>query len=219
MKVKRTGRFPDSRTSVPAKAHSLLTKCLTISYPYSRTDDIPCQKKSEISKNCKAPIHAKCGFHNVSQTLFSSGTCIVDSTCSCPQKIISVSTILTWPPAWTKNTQNIPKCRMSNHGVRWHPWSTIILWQPECEKQSICVAPWHLPNGPYTIQNSFHIPEKFHTWPRRPCWSAWKNRKTSVSSKEPDLHGTHARETPKRFQVGTPSSPYPVNTWFQTILA
>ena len=34
--------------------------------------------------------------------------------------------------------QQRPKCRMSNHGVRWwHPWSTIIFWHPVCEKDSI----------------------------------------------------------------------------------
>jgi hypothetical protein len=32
-----------------------------------------------------------------------------------------------------------------------------------CAKDSVCVAPWHLPNQPYTIKNCVHVPEKFHT--------------------------------------------------------
>ena len=61
--------------------------------------------------------------------------------------------------------QKHPKCSLSNHKVRWRPWSTMIFWY--AKKISVCVAPWRLPHGPYTIQNCFHIPEKLHTWPER----------------------------------------------------
>ena len=47
-------------------------------------------------------------------------------------------------------------CRLSNHRVPWHPWSTINSGM----RKKICVAPWRLPDGPYTIRNFFHIPEK-----------------------------------------------------------
>ena len=38
------------------------------------------------SWNCKDHIQVTCGFHDVSQALFSSGTCTVDGTCPCPKK-------------------------------------------------------------------------------------------------------------------------------------
>ena len=95
--------------------------------------------------------------------------------------------------------QQHPTCRLSNHGVRWHP---VALLTPTC----------------------FHIPDE-KTRLARPGLNVWEKKtekyekKFSASSKVPDLHGMRSYMKFPRFQVGTTSSPYSRNTWFQTFLA
>ena len=69
-------------------------------------------------------------------------------------------------------------------------------------------------------RHPWSILEHDNNRPRRPCKSAWKkNRKTSVSTKVLDLYGTLLHVKLQEFQVGTPSSPYSRNMWFQVMLA
>ena len=88
-----------------------INKCicliLTNSYPYSSADHIPCQNSSEISQTCKNHIQVTCRFHDVSQALFSSRTCIVDGKCSYQKKIVLSAQFRNDPPIWSKNTQNV----------------------------------------------------------------------------------------------------------------
>ena len=72
-----------------------------------RADHIPCQNSSEISQTCKNHIQATCRFHDVSQALFSSRTCIVDGKCSYQKKIFLSAQFWNDSPIWSRNTQNV----------------------------------------------------------------------------------------------------------------
>ena len=99
------------------------------------------------------------------------------------------------------------KCRLSNHGARWHPWCTTIFWH--AKKQSGCVAPWHSQLFSHTRKVSrLALPTLLECLKRKP-WS----------SKEPDLHVMRSYVKLQRFQMRTPSFPYSRNTWLQGILA
>ena len=55
-------------------------------YYYAQTATPAAAAAATPSWNCKDHIQVICGFHDVSQALFSSGTCTVDGTCPCPKK-------------------------------------------------------------------------------------------------------------------------------------
>ena len=61
---------------------------LAISCPYSRAEHIPCQNSWEISGNCEDPFQVKY-FIQFAKYSFSSGTYVVDCTCSSPKKILT----------------------------------------------------------------------------------------------------------------------------------
>ena len=126
------------------------------------------------------------------------------STASVPtKKNRSFSTVSKWPP---NLKQKHPKCSLSNHRVRWHPWSTIIFWYAKKKNQYV----WPLdafPVDPTPFKIVVTYQKNFTLGPADPTRVPEEKKKT-WAQKRTDLHGMRSYVKLKTFQVGTPSSPY-----------
>ena len=142
----------------------------------------------------------KYGLHDVSQALFSLGTCIVDGTCSC--KKTNQHNFAMTPDL----KQNHPKCRLSSHRERWHPWSTIIFWYAKKTSMggSLTPSPWTLHHS----KLSSHTRQKSHLAPPTLLECLKKNIRELWAQENADLDGTRSYVKLTRFQVGTSTSPY-----------
>ena len=151
---------------------------IAISCPYSRAEHIPCQNSWEISGIAKTSFRWKLYFIQFAKYSFSSGTYVVDCTCSSPKKILTFNNF---------GNVIINKVELSKNGLIMFLWEFVIYTFQDLKTQfiSLKLMFWH-------AWLAFHQQRHPHL--------SWHLCGPAKSSAQQDL-GTQINDDPVFFRV------------------